>query len=352
METRIGGERARENTNKLPFDEAIHMDTIGLVGGLWILWNSDRVQITQLAMLEQKIHVLVKVLISNFEFICTTVYASPRFHERCILWNNLKNAANLHDKPWIIAGDFNKVLAEGDKFGGRYISSNRSLLFKECVDHCNIIDLGFVGTRFTWTNRRNINALVQERIDWFFANLRWYAFHRDAKEELWVQKSYVSRLIEGDQNTAFHHMSTIVRRRHNKISCIKNDTGEWIQSKDGAMNYIRRGFEKLFKTSLNHAPLNPIRPSRWLASLSNEERSNMSTMVTDAKIKDGPWALKACKAPGPNGLHAGFFQRFWLIVDDLVKTKVKKAFKECKLPKYLNRTNVVLIPKIVGLESL
>lgn len=37
---------------------------------------------------------------------------------------------------------------------------------------------------------------------------------------------------------------------------------------------------------------------------------------------------------------------------DSVKAKVKKAFRECKISEYLNRTNVMLIPKIVGLESL
>ena len=99
IETRIGGARARDIIDMLPFDGAIHTDTLGFAGGLWLLWNSDGVQLHQLAMSEQEIHVLVKVLPSNFEFICTAVYASPRFQERCVLWNNLKNAANLHDKP-------------------------------------------------------------------------------------------------------------------------------------------------------------------------------------------------------------------------------------------------------------
>ena len=181
METRIGGARARDISDKLPFDGAIHTDTLGFAGGLWLLWNSDRVQIHQLATSEQEIHVLVKVIPTNFEFICTAVYASPRFQERSVLWNNLKNAANLHDKSWIIAGDFNEVLGEGDKFGGRSISSNRSLLFKECLDHCSMVDMGFVGPRFTWTNRRNICDLIQERIDRFFANPSWYALHPDAR---------------------------------------------------------------------------------------------------------------------------------------------------------------------------
>ncbi|KAL0012521.1 hypothetical protein SO802_007629 [Lithocarpus litseifolius] len=181
METRIGGDRAGDISDRLPFDGAIHSDTIGFSGGIWLLWNSDKVQITQLAMSEQEIHVLVKVTSSSFEFIFSAIYTSPRFHERCILWNNLKNAADLHEKPWIIAGDFNEVLADGDKFGGRAVNSNRSLLFKDCLDYCNMIDMGFTGPRFTWTNRCNINALVQERIDRFFANPSWCAAHPDAR---------------------------------------------------------------------------------------------------------------------------------------------------------------------------
>ena len=72
-----------------------------------------------------------------------------------------------------------------------------------------------------------------------------------------MQKSRINRLIEGNRNTTFHHLSTIVRRRRNKISCIKNDMGEWILSENGAMNHIKRGFEKLFTTSLDSASLNP-----------------------------------------------------------------------------------------------
>lgn len=73
------------------------------------------------------------------------MYASPKFYERCILWDNLKNVATLHDMPWIIVGDFNEVLTEGDKFGGRSVNSNRSLIFKEVLDCCDMIDIGFVG---------------------------------------------------------------------------------------------------------------------------------------------------------------------------------------------------------------
>ena len=61
METKIEGKRAREITDRLPFDNAIHIETIGYVGGLWMLWNSNRVEITALANTEQEIHTMVKI---------------------------------------------------------------------------------------------------------------------------------------------------------------------------------------------------------------------------------------------------------------------------------------------------
>lgn len=36
-ETKVGGDRAKEITNKLPFDGVVHIDTIGYAGGLWLL---------------------------------------------------------------------------------------------------------------------------------------------------------------------------------------------------------------------------------------------------------------------------------------------------------------------------
>ena len=65
METRVGGDRAREITDRLPFDGAIHAETIGYAGGIWVLWNSDRVEVVQLVSTEQEVHVEVKVLPSN-----------------------------------------------------------------------------------------------------------------------------------------------------------------------------------------------------------------------------------------------------------------------------------------------
>ena len=69
-------------------------------------------------------------------------------------------------------------------------------------------------------------------------------------------------------------------------------------------------------------------------------------MVTEEEISVALWSLKAFKAPGPDGLHVGFYQCFWIIVGDSIKEEVKKVFREKKVLEYLNSTNIVLIPKV------
>ena len=169
---------------------------------------------------------------------------------------------------------------------------------------------------------------------------------------MWVQKSRINQLIEGDRNTAFHHMSTIVRRRRNRISRIKNDMGEWITSEGGTISFIREGFSKLFSTTLDYSPLHISQPSRWQVVLSKEDKGSLNLPVSDDEIREGLWALKPYKAPGPDGLHAGFFQRFWPTIKESMRNEVTYIFEECRIPYYLNRTNIVLIPKIAGPKSL
>ena len=45
METRVGGDKAKEIIDRLPFDGAIRAETIGYASGIWLLWNSDRVTV-------------------------------------------------------------------------------------------------------------------------------------------------------------------------------------------------------------------------------------------------------------------------------------------------------------------
>lgn len=79
--------------------------------------------------------------------------------------------ADLHNKPWIMVGDFNEPLTDKEKFRGRGVNVNCFLIFKECLNSCNMVDMEFTGPRYTWTNKRDLNNLILERIDRYFMNL-------------------------------------------------------------------------------------------------------------------------------------------------------------------------------------
>nr|XP_023903392.1 uncharacterized protein LOC112015243 [Quercus suber] len=179
-ETRVGGDRAGKIIEGLRFDGYITTDTIGYVGGLWMLWKIEDVKVSPLSTTEQEIHASIKVHSSNLTWLIFAIYASPRLAERHVLWNNLKIVAHLHNLPCIMLGDFNEVLCEEDKFGGNHVNLNRALEFKDCLDECNMLDLGFAGPKYTWTNRRPIISLILERIDRCFASLGWRLLYPEA----------------------------------------------------------------------------------------------------------------------------------------------------------------------------
>ena len=114
------------------------------------------------------------------------------------------------------------------------------------------------------------------------------------------------------------------------------------------MEFIHRGFCDIYSSS------------NWLtsqvqigqASLNDEERDSLWSKVTDEEIKIGLWLMKANKAPGLDGLHAGFFQLFWPTMGESVIQEVKHIFTSRKILEYLNRTYIELIPKIQGPKTL
>ena len=130
--------------------------------------------------MEQEIHASVKVCNSNTTWLISSIYASPRLVERRILWSNLSKVAELHSLPLLVLGDFNEILSGEDKFGGRRLNLNRAIEFKNYIDSCNLLDLGFSGPKFTWSNLRQVSGLILERLDRCFANPSWRTLYPEA----------------------------------------------------------------------------------------------------------------------------------------------------------------------------
>ena len=179
-ETRFDGPRADNIIKGLPFDEAYSTETIGFAGGIWLLWRSNLVEMDILSATEQEIHAIVQVRSLSQTWLFSAIYGSPRFRERSLLWNNLKTLSIRHDLPWAVMGDFNDVTKAEEKFGGNGINIRRVNAYNECMDFCNLIDLGFSGLKFTWSNCRDLPNLIQQRLDRVWVNSGWKFLYPEA----------------------------------------------------------------------------------------------------------------------------------------------------------------------------
>ena len=102
----------------------------------------------------------------------THPFATPR--------ENLSMVVGMYSLPWMIVGNFNEILLREDKYGGQAVNTVRALRFQECLNNCGMIDLGFSGPRYTWSNHRPLTHLIQERMDRVFANADWNVLYPDA----------------------------------------------------------------------------------------------------------------------------------------------------------------------------
>ena len=128
-ETKVSGSRAKDISNRLPFDRAFHANNFGFSCGIWVLWDSTQAELSFLSSIEQEIHSIVKDFSTNSSWLLSAIYASPRYAERQLLWDNFSMVPGLHSLPWVIAGDFNEMLSGDEKFGGNPISISRALKF-------------------------------------------------------------------------------------------------------------------------------------------------------------------------------------------------------------------------------
>ena len=64
-------------------------------------------------------------------------------------WNFLKNQYTM---PWIVFGDFNEITESDEKIGWLDRDAKQMAEFRDCLNRCELFDLGFIGQKFTWCN--------------------------------------------------------------------------------------------------------------------------------------------------------------------------------------------------------
>ncbi|KAI8017206.1 hypothetical protein LOK49_LG04G03341 [Camellia lanceoleosa] len=141
METKVAFSKMSNFFNRLGFTTSTIVDPVGKVGGIWIIWDTNHVNVRASNVSSQVIHATIHKE-DYEEWVLAAIYASPNPILRDQLWHNLENMAESMDRPWLVAGDFNDYANQREK---RSFSLNnntgRVQKFLDRVNNCNLIDL-------------------------------------------------------------------------------------------------------------------------------------------------------------------------------------------------------------------
>lgn len=69
------------------------------------------------------------------------------------------------------------------------------------------------------------------------------------EEEFWKLKSRIQWIQDGDANTKFFHLTTLQRRRKNRIFSIRDEAGNWLHNPKELTHIITNFYKNLYTTN-------------------------------------------------------------------------------------------------------
>lgn len=221
METRTSTLKASRILNSFHFSKMAAVEASGFRGGIWCFWDSSQVNIEVINFDFQFMNLGIlsgtKVL-----WMMTVIYASPEKQTRQQLWISLRRMGQLIEVPWVIIGDCNEVLTQDDKCGGKRVHQQGNQELGRLISKCGLIDLGYLGPQYTWTNSKEDNNRSAERLDRVWANRDWKLMFVDA---------YVQHLMR--THSDYHPLYlTLTKEARKKGPCLGRYQLAWAKHPD------------------------------------------------------------------------------------------------------------------------
>ncbi|XP_056695214.1 uncharacterized protein [Spinacia oleracea] len=305
----------------------------------------------------------------------------------CALGNHICGDSLLRDLcaeytgPLLVSGDFNEIICYEEKEGG--VDNERRAIpdFRAALEECNLRDpkldhtpifarlkrpkkkrrRGKKSFKFEtcWLLDEACDGVAEkalkvaqgERIsDEAVANC--VALEKDLddlyekQEAFWYLRSRAADIKDGDRNTKYFHHKASQRRRRNEIKRLMDGTGQWVTEEEEIEGVVEDFYEELFTTSGPSSTAVEKVLEAVGTTISSEDNNLLLRPFTKEEIYAALCQMDPCKAPGPDGMHAIFYQKYWHIVGDDVSRYVCNILHGNCSPQPINNTNIALISKV------
>uniref|UniRef100_A0A803PBV4 Reverse transcriptase domain-containing protein n=1 Tax=Cannabis sativa TaxID=3483 RepID=A0A803PBV4_CANSA len=386
--------------NRLGFEACFSVDPVGRKGGLALFWK-----VKEEASLLGYSNNHIDVEISQEEttkWRLTGLYGEPNCSLRHQTWTLIRTLRRNSPLPWCVIGDINNIGSLTEQKGGRPYPNSLingfqemlTLLSSQWIDIFNdatLTNLEFSSSDHTpilleptifqrsrsrvqfrfensWTHepmcyeivndcwRNNPSLSIQDKIRACASTLATWGkdYTGGFKKRIAASKRRMKlfkgkrqrakqfRLRYGGKNSKYFHAMASSRKRNNKIQKLLNSDGVWVDWDGGLDQLITAYFESL--NTAGSANYNQF-VSGIVPSVSPIQNADLLADPTDDEIRSALFHMHPDKSSGPDGMGPGFFQKHWDIVGCDVIQLVRNFFETSVLPRGLNATNLVLIPK-------
>ncbi|XP_019158270.1 PREDICTED: uncharacterized protein LOC109154983 [Ipomoea nil] len=170
------------------------------------------------------------------------------------------------------------------------------------------------------------------------------------EELLWFQRSREDWITSGDRNTAYYHAAATVRQSRTKVIKLIDENGNWLTKGEGLREHVRNFYDALFTEDTEVTSVLDIEAR--FPRIRRIDRRVFNREVTKEEVQKAVFDMKPFKAPGPDGLPAGFYQHTWEVTGDSIFNLVRSVFKSGEILEGLNDTLVALIPKVRSPDTI
>ncbi|XP_048493650.1 uncharacterized protein LOC125494124 [Beta vulgaris subsp. vulgaris] len=384
FETKAEERRARQVTKLLGFDDFKAMPPHGLKGGIWLMWKRNVKLVSWSEVSPYYFHSLFKFIPNKPEVLIMGMHAPATAKERHQMWRNMEQNLPPDQVPWMVVGDLNEVRSQGEKTGGRVFRSTQCKDLNSFMDALCLVDLGFDGNPFTWTNAREGTALIRERLDRALANHTWitqfsgtqkkriharlngiqtslslrnsdFLVHLEkqllldlnnihhVERRIWAQKAGFYWRNFGDYNTRYFHVLAKIKKSKGKIHALQDLDGNWVFDDLHLKNMARKAFMNIFSTK--HSFSKRMHSFESHIHILHEDGLDLTKMFSKEEVEVIVKSMAPLKSPGPDGIQPIFYQKFWGILNDHLVCFLNDCFDKGVVPDSINRSYICLIPK-------
>ncbi|XP_062158001.1 uncharacterized protein LOC133865598 [Alnus glutinosa] len=364
------------------------VDPVGRSGGLALFWmDTEEVTIQNFSF--RHINAMVTLRGSVHQWKFTGFYGNPDCALRGESWSLLAQLSQLIPDDWLCLGDFNEIADQTEKVGGRVRNEAQMRAFRATLSDCLLNDLGFRGSKFSWSNNRYSREFVKERLDRVLATVGWCAKFPEVEVQvmascssnhrpLWV--SFTSPPIRiprifrfeaswnvsedcaevikkawsevGGTGSPMQDILQKLRQCQQALSCWSSfEFGSFTRSLKGLTRRLEGLQDKENPSNLEEIKLlqqeihqlMEMEDIRWRQ---RAKRNWAHKCFTLEEINEALAQMHPLKAPGPDGFGVCFYQQHSDIVGEEVIKVALDFLNKGFFDSSFNSTFIVLIPKL------